>query len=146
MAILNYTTKIAVEKTAAEIHSMLVKSGANAVMNEYERGVLARVSFRMKTKHGLIHYNLPCNTKGVLEALRNSKNVPKSAQNMEQAARVGWRIVKDWIEAQLAIIQADVADAAQVFLPYAITSDGRTVYEKFEAGGVGTLAITYQEN
>ena len=88
---------------------------------------------------------MPANINGVMLAMQRDKKVPRGKCNMEQAARVGWRIVKDWVEAQLAMIHASMAETSEIFLPYAITSDGRTVYEKFDKGGVGTLAITYQE-
>lgn len=145
MAILNYTTQIDANKTATEIHALLIKGKADAVMNEYASGVLSSISFRVPTKHGIIHYRLPVNIKGVLLAMQRDRKVTRSKCTMEQAARVGWRIVKDWVEAQLAIIQADMAEMSEVFLPYAVTSDGRTVYERFDKGGCGTLAITYQE-
>lgn len=146
MAILNYTTETDSAKTASQIHTLLVRGKADAIMNEYSNGVLSSISFRMKTKHGIIHYKLPVNIRGVLLAMQRDKKVPRSKCNMEQAARVGWRIIKDWVEAQLAIIQAEMAEMSEVFLPYAVTSDGRTVYERFDKGGCGTLAITYQES
>lgn len=145
MPILNYTTSIAVERTAADIHGLLVKGKATAIMNEYAAGILSSIAFRMDTKHGIIHYKLPANTRGVLAAMQRNKKVPRNKCTMEQAARVGWRIVKDWVEAQLAIIEAEIADMPQVFLPYAVTGTGQTVYERFDKGGCGTLAITYQE-
>lgn len=54
MPILNYTTQIAAEKTAAEIQSMLAKAKAQAVMSEYDDdGVLCAISFRIKTGEGI---------------------------------------------------------------------------------------------
>lgn len=145
MPILNYTTTIDVNKTASEIHGLLVRGKASAIMNEYEDGVLSSIAFRMETKHGVIHYKLPANIRGVMMAMQRNKKVPRNKCNMEQAARVGWRIVKDWVSAQLAIIESEMAEAPQIFLPYAVTGTGQTVYERFDKGGVGTLAITYQE-
>jgi hypothetical protein len=37
--------------------------------------------------------------------------------------------VKDWVEAQLAIIETRMVTTAQVFLPYAVTTNGQTLYE-----------------
>lgn len=145
MPILNYTTTIDVNKTASEIHALLLKGKASAIMNEYENGILKSIAFRMDTKHGVIHYKLPANIRGVFLAMERDKKVPRSKVNKEQAARVGWRVIKDWVAAQLAIIESEIAEMPQVFLPYAVTGTGQTVYERFDKGGVGTLAITYQE-
>ena len=38
-------------------------------------------------------------------------------------------ITKDWVAAQLAIIETRMVTTAQVFLPYAITRNGQSVYE-----------------
>lgn len=145
MPILNYTTTINVNKTASEIHALLIKGKASAIMNEYENGILESISFRMDTKHGIIHYKLPANIRGVMLAMQRDKKVPRNKVNMEHAAKVGWRVIKDWVAAQMAIIEAEIAEMPQIFLPYAVTGTGQTVYERFEQGGVGTLAIPYQE-
>ena len=62
------------------------------------------------------------------------KKVPGSLKNKEQALRVSWRIIKEWVEAQMAIIEAGQAELSEVFLPYAVTKDGDTVYQKLKSG------------
>ena len=126
MAILNYTTSISTEKTAMEIQKKLVMAGAVAVLCEYDGdGIMNAMSFRILTPHGLISFKMPAHLDGVYKALCNDSKVPKSKRTTEQAARVAWRILKDWIEAQLAIIEAGMAELAQVFLPYAQNEIGR---------------------
>jgi hypothetical protein len=50
----------------------------------------------------------------------------------DQARRVAWRIIKDWIDSQMAIVESEQAAMAQVFLPYAeVGKDGLSVYEQF---------------
>lgn len=138
MPILNYTTSIAAEKTASEIQAKLVKANASAVLAEYDNCVLSHLSFKVHTKHGEMAFRLPANIDGVLKAMQRDSKVPKAKRTREQAARVAWRIVKDWVEAQLAIIEADMATLPQVFLPYMQTSQG-TVYECFERNGFPAL-------
>lgn len=48
------------------------------------------------------------------------------------AQKVGWRILKDWVAAQMAIVEAGAAELAEVFLPYAMQRDGKTMYQAFE--------------
>ena len=130
MAILNYTTSITTEKTAAEIQKKLAQAGAQAVLCEYdEDAVMCAMSFRIHTRHGPISFRLPANTQGVLRRLESDPKVPRRLRCQEQAARVAWRILKDWIEAQLAIVDAEMASMAEVFLPYAQDSSGQTVYQ-----------------
>lgn len=140
MAILNYTTQISAEKTASEIQIMLVKAKASAVLSEYgSDGVITHISFRIVTPHGLLTFRLPANIDGVFKALKDNNKVPRSLKTRPQASRVAWRIVKDWVAAQLAIIEAEMATLTQVFLPYAQTDNGETVYEKFLSGGLKQL-------
>jgi hypothetical protein len=60
--------------------------------------------------------------------------VPSSKRNMQQAARVAWRIIKDWIEAQLALVESNQAVMAEVFFPYALEEPQgeKTAFQVFE--------------
>jgi len=131
MAILNYTTSIATSVTLAEIQEMLAKAGAQAIMQEFDSGVVTCLSFRMMLPNGAVFFKLPCNIQGVHKSLKasKSKSLRPKHRTIEQAARTAWRIVKDWVEAQLAMIEAEQADTIELFLPFAQSSDGRTVYE-----------------
>ena len=143
MPILNYRTTIDAGKTAAEIQVKLARAKAQAILTEYDgQGVIVAMSFRIPTRHGLLSFRLPANTEGVYEALRRDPKVPPRLRTKDQAARVAWRVLKDWIEAQLALIEAQLAEAAEVFLAYAQFEDGRTVYETLEGGGFKALALT----
>ena len=142
MAILNYSTGIPAQKTCSEIQAKLAKAGANAVMCEYDAaGTPSHVAFRLDSPQGTMTFRLPANIDGVYAALCKSKDVPKNKRTREQAAKVGWRIIKDWVEAQVAIIEAGMATMPEVFLPYAQTEGGETVYERIARGGFN--ALTY---
>ena len=49
-----------------------------------------------------------------------------------QAVRTAWRIVKDWVEAQMALVKTQMATTQEVFLPYAVMKDGRTLSQHVE--------------
>lgn len=130
MAILNYTTKINHYTTIAEIQEMLSKRGVQKiVIDNDQNGLPVGISFIVLWEVTPICYSLPCNFDGVLRAMQNNKKVPRSLCNREQALRVGWRIIKDWINAQMAIVDASVATIPEIFLPYAISKNGVTVHE-----------------
>jgi hypothetical protein len=139
MAILNYTTSISAERTVMEITSILVKAKASAVMSEYDNGVISRLSFKVTTIHGEHAFQLPANIEGVFNAIKRESNVRSKYKTRDQAARVAWRIIKDWVEAQIAIIEADLATLPQVFLPYMQIGANETVYSRFEKNGFPSL-------
>jgi len=138
VAILNYTTKIKSEKTAAEIQAILGRSGAQAVMSEFVDGEVSAISFRLEMSGQLLNFRLPINFDGVLSALKRD-SVPRSYVNEEQAKRTAWRIIKDWIQAQMALVDANQADIVEVFLPYMQDNTGSTIYARIKTGGLAML-------
>lgn len=131
MALLNYTTTIDAHKSIMEIQSLLAKAGASAIMSEYDdTGNIVALSFRLKLNDQFISFTLPTDWRPVqavlIEQRRRNSRI-KTDEN--QARRVAWRITKDWVEAQLAIIETRMVTTAQVFLPYAVTSNGETMYQ-----------------
>jgi hypothetical protein len=131
MPILNYTTSVNTEKSIQQIERMLAAAGCNAVMKEYDpRGGVAAIAFRVSHQGQLISFRLPANHDKVLEVLRR-ECTPKWRTH-EHAKRVAWRIIKDWLEAQLALLKTEQVTMLQVMLPFAQTSRGTTVYEELE--------------
>lgn len=131
MPLLNYTTSIAPQKTVMEIQSALAKVGAARILTDFDTdGNIVALSFQINNPetNQPISFRLPTNWKPVQETLKRQR-VATRLQTPEQALRVAWRITKDWIEAQVAIIETKMVTPAQVFLPYAVTRDGTTVYE-----------------
>jgi hypothetical protein len=130
MPILNYTTKIDTHKTISEIQQILAKGGARAIMHQYDdSGNITALSFKIEMGTQEAAFKLPTVWEPVLELMKKDKKVPRRLITKEQALRVAWRITKDWVEAQIAFIQTMNVPITQVFLPYAITRDGTTVYE-----------------
>ena len=132
MPILNYSTSIAVEKTTGEIQGKLAQAGAQAVMTEYDsERVLCALSFRMLCSGIMVSFRLPAQIDRIYVLLQRDSKVPRKLKTREQAARVAWRIIKDWVEAQLAIVEAEQAEMVEVFLPYAQNpATGKTLFEQ----------------
>ncbi len=126
----NYTTKIRCLKTAGEISAMLAEKGASSIQIRYDASRQPEsVCFSMEVDGREWFYRLPCNWMGVQNVLVNETQ-PRYHDD-DHARRVAWRIVKDWIDAQLAIIEAGAADLGQVFLPYLMLGPNLTVYDSF---------------
>lgn len=103
MPILNYTTKIDVFSTLGEIQRILVSNGAKKILQDYDDGgrVIA-VQFLIDTPSGQRAVRLPANVDAVFRVLQQ-QNVKC---DYAKAERVAWRIVKDWLQAQMAILEA----------------------------------------
>lgn len=138
MALLNYTTKIDPDKTASEISKCLSLHGASAVMTEYDpvEGQVTALSFKVKMGDREIAFRLPSDWKPVLKVLEQQwlqRKIGGPRPDKFQAVRVSWRIIKDWVEAQMALVETQMVTTAQVFLPYAVMRDGKTLSETVAA-------------
>lgn len=130
MPLLNYTTQIDVEKTISEIQKLLSSHGAQKIMTDYEDGYVKALSFLIMVNDKPIGFRLPTDWKPVLQVMEEQR-VTRKLLTQDQAVRVAWRIVKNWIEAQMAIIDTKMVRIQDVFLPYAVTKSGHTLAEKF---------------
>jgi hypothetical protein len=132
MAILNYTTKVPISKTIAEIQKILGTKGARSITVDYDsEGEPLAVMFSLEVCGQSVTFRLPQNTDGVHKALMRAK-VAWQYQERAHARKVSWRIVKDWVEAQMAVIESGQAEMAEVFMPYALTDNGRTAFQDFK--------------
>lgn len=139
MKLKNYTTSVQAERSISEIEKMLAEFGASHVMKEY-RGdgrVLA-----MAFKIGQVGYKLPANTEKVFVAITEGKRIRNMHKQSwkEQAERVAWRVLRDWMHAQLSLIAIGQAEVEQVMLPYAYNGE-KTFYEIVKERG-GVLYLT----
>ena len=128
----NYTTKIDTMRTAAEIDYILASNGATAIQKDIANGQITALRFTVQTSLGLIPIQLPVNVEAVQQILKKMREQKVRANidySKEQAARVAWRCLKSWVEAQMALIQIGMATMDQVFLPYVLNGDGKTLYE-----------------
>lgn len=131
MPLLNYTTTIATEKSFDQVHRILVKAGARTITGLFDDdGEVTGLRFNIVTEFGPRAFSLPVNVDKV-QAVLEREGVQQRFRTTEHAGRVAWRILKDWIEAQLAIIQTEMVTFDQVMLPYMTTELGTTVYELY---------------
>ena len=139
MAIANYTTQIKAEKSIMEIQQCLVEHGATKIVIDYIDQQPQQLTFCLEMNGNLVAFSLPANYTGVLKTLNSTSKVPKRLRNKEQAIKVSWRILKDWVRAQMAIVDAQLAEMPEIFLPYAVTENGNTLYSEFSNTGVKLL-------
>ena len=131
--ILNYSTKVPAEQTIGEIQKMLSKHGVLAMMTEYEGQNVSAVSFKMNVNGQAIGYKLPCNWRAVLAVFeKQGIRLRNGGTKEDQAIRTAWRVIKDWTEAQLALVEINMVTIPQIFLPYTIMRDGKTLADHVE--------------
>lgn len=147
MFLKNYTSEVPVSQTIYRIEQVLIKCGVSGIMKEYTgtNGEISAITFQIEAPAGKITIRLPADKDRALDALwldyvdgdklnakgdavdyYGSRKKKRRSDFAEQSARTAWKIVQDWIEVQMSMIQMKQADTLQVFLPYVF--DGRRTY------------------
>jgi hypothetical protein len=143
----NYTTDVPVDRTIVEIERMLTKNGATSILKEYVGERPVGLSFIVNTSRGPMPVKMPVRVDKVKDVfkLQVSKGVLDRKYwggewGDAQAARVGWRILRDWLDAQLALINVEMSSMTEIFLPYVYSEKlGQTVYDMFESGQLNKM-------
>lgn len=129
MPIKNYTTKVSAAQSVAEIVGALAAHGAVKIQQDYEAGRPISIAFMIETPAGPRGFRLPGSTDRVSSVLSRQKVRVDDAQ----AERVAWRILRDWVMAQMAILETEMVAMDEIMLPYMLDDQGRTAYELYQS-------------
>ncbi len=146
--LLNYTTQIGAERSLGEIQKRLAQHGARQTLIRFDdKGIATTLAFELETADGPRAYLLPANIDKILIVLRREYNagtsrLPARLISREQAARVAWRIIKDWIEAQIALVETEMVTLDQVMLPYRAVGPNKMLYEWFQENEQKLLQVS----
>lgn len=137
----NFSTSIEVEKTVMEIERMLAKFGAKKILKEYDHNQrVVGLAFIIETQNGEMPIKLPAKVDKIEQVFKVQVSkgfLPRkywdSDWAKQQSARTAWRTIKDWIDAQFALISIEMVKVEEIFLPYAYSSQlGQTLFEAIE--------------
>jgi len=130
MAIKNYTSTVSAYVSLGEIQSALAKAGASKVVIDYDGGTPIAVTFAMMTAQGFRGFLLPACFEGTERVFKKQK----LKIDREQIERTAWRNIRDWVLAQVALVESTDIQVDQVFLPYLTDGKGTTLYQLYESG------------
>ena len=134
------TTEIPAERTAGEITALLVAAGARRIAMDYgEGGKVVGMNFTLLVGGLPYPFKMPVRTESVQKIFkeRRRQTMKWRAQEFEdkdreQAERVAWRQLLRWVQAQMAMVDAGMVQAREVFAPYLLEPSGRTLFEFLE--------------
>lgn len=142
----NYTSDVPVAKTIYNIEQVLIRCGVTGIAKEYHPNAdVAAVSFFLDLPNGRMSVRLPANVETAQDALWldyagddlkpdgqlkwDSRKRMNRDSFKHQAERTAWKIIQDWVEVQMSMIQMKQADPIQVFLPYMMVSAKQNYFE-----------------
>lgn len=152
----NYTSNVPVSNTIHRIEQVLIRCGAKSIAKEYgSTGNITAIVFTIEIENGrTMPVRLPANEDAAWNALwldyvdgdklnaegthvtYPSQKKKCKANFKEQAERTAWKIVQDWVEVQMSMIQLRQAETMQVFMPYAWDDRAKvTFYDRMKLNG-----------
>jgi len=141
----NYTSLVPVGRTIGRIEEILARAGALSIHKEYVDGRISALSFTLSAEQAKagadIAVRLPVEEGAVYSVLMADKKKPQAGtaeRIREQAGRTAWKLMQDWIEIQISMIEMRQAEILQVFMPY-IWAGGKTLYRALVDGGFKML-------
>lgn len=150
-SIKNYTSSVPAMQSMSRIEEMLVQAGARDIRKSYDGfGSCAAFIFVLAVP-GMalpLYFKLPAKVDSCFEALWKHylTTVKKPSESMKtqlkaQALRTAWKIMHDWVELQLSLIELEQLETMEAFLPYLYSeASGETFYE--HAKGTGFKQLT----
>ena len=139
----NYTSKVPASTSIAYIERKLVQHGATRILKTYDSDKRVEgICFALPIDGVDVHFKLPArvaNCEAVLRANLSSRAQPETVKKVPaQAERTAWKIVSDWIDAQMAMIELAQIEVMEVFMPY-IFDGKQTYYELVKKKGYKAL-------
>lgn len=135
--LLNYTTTINANRTITEMQAMLVRAGATAVTLHYGPDQRPTgIQFQVGTKYGPQTFTLGVDIRSVQAILAKGRTRGSVSERLravaDQAERTAWRVARSWLEAQLAMVEVELASLDQIFLPYMHVGPNQTLYAAYQ--------------
>lgn len=119
----NYTSTVPATRSISYIETKLAQKGATQILKLYD--ATARVEgicFIIPMNGRDMPFKLPAKVaecEKVLMANLTSRARPETKKKIpQQAERTAWKILSDWVEAQMAMIELSQVEILEVFLSY----------------------------
>lgn len=140
MPLKNYTSEVPASRSIRWIEDKLIRHGAKQILKEYTAdNRLKSVAFIIHVNGIELPFKLPARIAECEKVLRGEVRRPRSEtykRIAEQAERTAWKILADWVDAQMAMIELAQVDLLEVFLPYLFDRASRqTFYQSLQSKG-----------
>ena len=129
MALKNYRSEST--RSLEIIQQTLATYKAKQVVLDYgEDGRINALAFSLEIEGRLHAFRLPARVENVERILYGDREFTPTQE--EQAYRTAWANIRDWITAQMALIDTGMVKPEEVFLPYMLNRQGQTYFEALE--------------
>lgn len=140
----NYTSSISADRSIAYIENKLAEHKATMIVKMYSpAGKVDAICFTVRLGEVDMPFRLPSQVAACGRTLRaNMRRArPETLRKLgEQAHRTAWKILADWVDAQMAMIELSQVELMEVFLPYVYDIKRKqTYFQAIKARGFAGL-------
>lgn len=140
----NYTSQVPAIKSIMEIQKFLAEKGACELQIIYNPDTTIKaINFKMIIDQRVLYFCLPVNVEACYKAMiKGVKRVNADVEKrlLKQAERTAWKLMHEWVQIQMALIEMEQATMVQIFLAYAYNpASGQTLYQKLQEGNFKLL-------
>lgn len=141
----NYTSTVPAMRSISYIENRLVKHGARDIFKRYgPEGELSEICFSIQTEGRRVPFQLPARVNRVEKVLKGEIKRPRPdtiKRIKAQAERTAWKLISDWVDIQLSLVELGQAELMEVFLPYIYdAAKEQTFFECMKEGKYKLLA------
>lgn len=133
----NYSSEASESSIFEAIRKSLAAHKAKRIMFDYDdEGRATSIEFVVELGRTSYTFKLPARFEEaeplVAEARKAARMGATSGEALSnQAYRAVWATIRDWVDAQMALIDIGASRIEEVFLPYLVVGEDRTLFEEF---------------
>ncbi len=145
MNLKNYTSSVPAMNSIQRIEFKLAQAGATHIAKTYEDEKPIGIIFQIPINDVPMTFKLPAKTEKVYDYMRMQRRKSPTKSQAEalklQAERTGWKILSDWIDLQISMIQIQHVEVMEIFLPYLYDGkSNKTLFEKMKTNNFKLLS------
>lgn len=133
----NYSSEASESSIFEAIRTTLAAHRARRILFDYdEQGKATAIEFVVEVGKMPLHFRLPARFEDaaplVAAARKAARQGATSGEALrDQAYRAVWATIRDWLSAQMALIDIGASSMEEVFLPYLLIDENKTLFEEF---------------
>jgi len=123
----------------ANIQKCLATHGAQRMIFDYDQqGKVRALSFGLEVDGKMLGFKLPARLENVSRImygclLSDLGGGYSGESKREQVYKTAWANIRDWVTAQMAMVDTQMVKFEEVFLPYIVDKNNETLFEKMES-------------
>lgn len=133
--------KSTTNNTFAKIEKILAENNARMIQFDFDSdGKKDCITFSLQIGDQLRGFRLPAMVENVTQILYGNRRrggnsygptLEITQSQKDQAYKTAWANIRDWLDANMALVKTRQVQMDQVFLPYMVNNSGGTLYDNY---------------